>query len=508
MYVRRKKNRSGKISVQVIDTSGSTDRLIKTIGSSSDSFEVEQLVEQAHRWMSDYTGQQAIALEYEEDHRLLTAIHSSLRKVLLIGPDLILGKLYDQIGFNAVGSDLLRHLVISRLVFPLSKLKTCEYLLRYQNVEVTPDQIYRYMDRLQSSQKQQVQQISYEHTLGLFKGQLSVVFYDVTTLYFEASDEDDLRKAGFSKEGKHQHPQIVLGLLVSKYGYPLAFEMFEGNQFEGHTMLPVLESFRSTYRLANLVVIADAGLMSKKNLEQLSEDGYEFIIGARLKNETDQIQEQLLSMPFKDGQSRAIPHPSGYRLIVSYASSRARKDQKNREKGLKKLEKKLSRGKLTKQHINNRGYNKYLKMEGNVNISIDYTKFKDDKKWDGLKGYLTNTKLSADQVIDQYNELWQIEKAFRVSKTDLRIRPVYHRVPKRIESHLIIAFCAYKVYKELERQLKNYQAELSAEKAIEMMKTIYAITVQLPKSNQYKQIIFCDDLKQKHLLKLFDINTD
>ena len=284
--------------------------------------------------------------------------------------------------------------------------------------------------------------------------------------------------------------------------------MFEGNQFEGHTMLPVLESFRSTYRLANLVVIADAGLMSKKNLEQLSEDGYEFIIGARLKNETDQIQEQLLSMPFKDGQSRAIPHPSGYRLIVSYASSRARKDQKNREKGLKKLEKKLSRGKLTKQHINNRGYNKYLKMEGNVNISIDYTKFKDDKKWDGLKGYLTNTKLSADQVIDQYNELWQIEKAFRVSKTDLRIRPVYHRVPKRIESHLIIAFCAYKVYKELERQLKNYQAELSAEKAIEMMKTIYAITVQLPKSNQYKQIIFCDDLKQKHLLKLFDINTD
>ena len=144
MYVRRKKNRSGKISVQVIDTSGSTDRLIKTIGSSSDSFEVEQLVEQAHRWMSDYTGQQAIALEYEEDHRLLTAIHSSLRKVLLIGPDLILGKLYDQIGFNAVGSDLLRHLVISRLVFPLSKLKTCEYLLRYQNVEVTPDQIYRY----------------------------------------------------------------------------------------------------------------------------------------------------------------------------------------------------------------------------------------------------------------------------------------------------------------------------------------------------------------------------
>ncbi len=147
-------------------------------------------------------------------------------------------------------------------------------------------------------------------------------------------------------------------------------------------------------------------------------------------------------------------------------------------------------------------------MEGNVNISIDYTKFKDDKKWDGLKGYLTNTKLSADQVIDQYNELWQIEKAFRVSKTDLRIRPVYHRLPKRIESHLIIAFCAYKVYKELERQLKNYQAELSAEKAIEMMKTIYAITVQLPKSNQYKQIIFCDDLKQKHLLKLFDINTD
>ncbi|WP_255518133.1 IS1634 family transposase [Fulvivirga sp. M361] len=455
-----------------------------------------------------FKGQQTISLEYEEDLQFLADIQSGLRKVLLIGPELILGKLYDEIGFKDVKSDLLRHLVISRLVFPLSKLKTCEYLLRYQNIEITPDQVYRYMDKLQKSQKQELQQISYEHTLGLFNGGISVVFYDVTTLYFEVSDEDDLRKTGFSKEGKHQHPQIVLGLLVSKYGYPLAFEMFEGNQFEGHTMIPVLESFKSTYQLEKLVVIADAGLMSKKNLQHLSDGGYEFIIGARLKNEADQIKEQLLSLPMKDGESTTIPHPSGHRLIVSYAASRARRDRKNREKGLNKLEKKLSKGRLTKQHINNRGYNKYLKMDGKIDISIDYEKFKADKKWDGLKGYLTNAKLPTPQIIDQYNELWQIEKAFRISKTDLRIRPIYHRLPQRIEAHLIIAFCAYKVYKELERQLKERHSDLTPEKAIELMKTIYSLKIQLPKSNRNRNIIFCDDQKQQQLLQLFNIKTD
>lgn len=463
---------------------------------------------QATEWLSAFTGQRSLELEFKEDHHFIKDLQKGLRKVLLIGPELILGKLYDEIGFGQVGGELLRHLVISRLVFPLSKLKTCEYLLRYQNVEITSDQVYRYLDKLQAEQKQVLQQISYEHTLGLFDGQISVVFYDVTTLYFEASDEDDLRKTGFSKEGKHQHPQIVLGLLVSLQGYPLAFEMFEGNQFEGHTMIPVLETFKSTFQLDKLVVVADAGLMSKKNLRYLADKDYGFIIGARLKNEAEQVKAQVLSLNLKDGQSAMLAHPDGYRLVVSYASARAKKDQKNREKGLAKIERKLSSGKLNKQHINNRGYNKYLKLEGDVKISIDYEKFKADQCWDGLKGYSTNSKSTKEDVIDQYNELWQIEKAFRISKTDLRIRPVYHRLPRRIEAHLIIAFCAYKVYKELERQLGLHNCSFSTEKAIELMKTIYKLKIQLPKSKQARDIIFSDGEEQQKLMKIFNIQAD
>ncbi|MDZ7764751.1 MAG: IS1634 family transposase [Melioribacteraceae bacterium] len=340
---------------------------------------------------------------------------------------LILGKLYDEIGFNEIEEELFKELVISRIVFPLSKLKTSEYLLRYKNKQLEVDKIYRYLDKLESKQKSKVEQISFNHTLKLFKGNLSIVFYDVTTIYFESSDEDDLRKTGFSKDGKHQSPQIILGLLVSIDGYPLAYEVFEGNKFEGHTMIPVIESFKQKYDLKKLVIIADAAMLSKKNVAELIEKDYEFILGGRIKNESDQIKNKILSHHFSNGQSILIKRDENTNLIVNYSLSRAKKDAQNRQKGLKKLEKLLEKQRLTKKHLNNRGYNKYLKIDGTVKITIDYEKFKADGHWDGLKGYITNSEISKEEVIENYKHLWQIEKAFRISKTDLKVRPIYHR---------------------------------------------------------------------------------
>ena len=139
------------------------------------------------------------------------------------------------------------------------------------------------MDKLYRTQKELVQQISYAHTLSILGKGLSAVFYDVTTLYFEVDQEDELRKTGFSKEGKHQHPQIILGLLVSKGGYPLAYDIYEGNKYEGHTMLPVLDAFKEQYKIEQLVIVADSGLLSNDNIVELIEKGYEFIIGARIR---------------------------------------------------------------------------------------------------------------------------------------------------------------------------------------------------------------------------------
>jgi transposase len=146
-----------------------------------------------------------------------------------------------------------------------------------------------------------------------------------------------------------------------------------------------------------------------------------------------------------------------------------------------------------------------LKLEGDVKITIDYDKYKADAPWDGLKGYITNTDLSKDDVIENYRHLWMIEKAFRISKTDLRIRPIYHRRKHRIEAHICIAFCAYKIYKELERQLNFKQAEISAEKALDILKTIYALSIQTPYSKDVKTRLIIKNEEQKHLLNLFDI---
>lgn len=464
MFIRQKRNKSGVISVQIIDKSSGKYRVLKTVGSSDQTLEIEALLQKAQHELEQLSGQQKINFEIEKEAHLLDLFLKGITRIELAGPELILGKLFDEIGFHKIKDELFRHLVLARLCYPASKLKTVDYLFKYKQLQIDVDAIYRYLDKLHSKQKELVEQISYEHSVKVLGCSISIVFYDVTTLYFEIEQPDELRKTGFSKEGRHQHPQILLGLLVSLEGYPLAYQIFEGNKFEGHTMLPVVEAFKSRYGLDKIVVVADAGLLSKNNITQLQEGNYHYVLGARLKNEKESLQQQVLSLKLSNGQSAEISKDKHSRLIVSYSTARAKKDAANRQRGMEKLEQQVKSGKLSKKNINNRGYNKYLRMEGEVTISIDYEKQQQDARWDGLKGYLTNTDLPKDQVIEQYGQLWKIEKAFRISKTDLRIRPIYHRLRHRIEAHICIAFCAYKVYKELERQLKQKGAIWSAEK--------------------------------------------
>jgi transposase len=505
MFIRKKLNKSGVVSVQIIDKSSGKYKLIKTVGSSIDSKVVVVLMETAKQELVALTGQKPINFEIEKERELLDLFFNNINEVLLYGPDLLLGKLFKEIGFDRIKDDLFRHLVISRLAYPVSKLKTVDYLLWHKGVSVDIDKVYRYLDKLNRKQKQTVQQISYDHTLQILDNEISVVFYDVTTLYFEIEDEDDLRKTGFSKDGKHQQPQIILGLLVSMHGYPLAYEIFEGNKFEGYTMLPIIDAFKTKYKLEKLVIIADAGLLSNDNIEQLQNKNYEYILGARIKNESQVIKKQILALKLNNGESIAIKKDEQSKLIITFSQARASKDAANRKRGLDKLQKAVAKGKLTKRSINNRGYNKYLKLEGDVIVSIDLEKYKADSKWDGLKGYVTNSNLEKDLIIENYRHLWQIEKAFRISKTDLRIRPIYHRLKHRIEAHICIAFCAYKIYKELERQLKAKKSPLSPEKAIDIAKTIYKITITTPYSKTKESRLFKPSEEQQNLLKMFDL---
>jgi transposase len=479
--------------------------LYQTIGSSSDTTEIDFLVSKGKRIISTLGGQTTIPFDKDKELEFVDTFLQCLDKMNLVGPELLLGQIFDCIGFNHIKDELFRHLVITRIVYPVSKLKTTDYLFKYKGKEISVYSIYRYLDRLHESQMELVKSISLSHTLKVLNGNLSVVYYDVTTLYFESSDEDDLRKTGFSKDGKHQHPQIVLGLLVSQNGYPLDYEIFEGNKYEGETLLPIVNHFKSKYAIKNLVVVADSGLLSNKNIVQLKENQYQYILGARIKNMNKQVTGEILNSKLQDNQCDAIKLKEDDRLIIGYKTARAIRDARNRKRGLEKLEIAIQSGKLGKKHINNRGYNKYLQIEGDVSIKINYDKFAEDAKWDGYKGYITNTQLSKEEVITQYSQLWHIERTFRISKSDLLIRPIYHRLRRRIEAHICISFAACKVYKELERQLLEKESQYSVEQAIDIIKTIYKVELQTPYSSKTYERLFIKTQEQQKLIDLFNL---
>jgi hypothetical protein len=229
MFIRKKQNKSGSTSVQIISKSNGSYKVVKSMGSSDTEEGVTLLLYQAKHEL--YKIQQQCSLFVSQEDANIESFPHTLKNanVRVIGSELVFGKIYDAIGFNSIKEEMFRHLVIACLVFPLSKLKTIDYLYRYQGVILNISSVYRFLDKLNNTLKEQVEQITYCHTLKLLKGKISVVFYDMTTLYFETSDEDDLRKTGFSKDGKHQNPQIYLGLLVGFGGYAIGYEIFEGN---------------------------------------------------------------------------------------------------------------------------------------------------------------------------------------------------------------------------------------------------------------------------------------
>ena len=505
VFVRKKKNRSGTTSVQLVDKSHGY-RVLRTLGCSDDLEEIRRLVQRGKQIIESGDGKQFSLFSIHSDQdRAIENFLSQMRnsQIRTIGPELIFGTLFDRIGFNVISDELFRHITVARLAYPTSKLKTVDYLYRYRGIKLGVQDLYRFLDKLQSSYKDKIEKVAYDHTRAHL-GTISVVFYDMTTLYFETEDEDDLRKIGFSKDGKFQHPQIMLGLLVGTGGYPIGYDIFEGNTFEGHTLLPTLQKIEKKYGFKDSIVIADAAMLSTDNLNNLSSAQYRFIVGARIKNEDKETQKEILSRSegLKDGDYFIIQKEDKLQLIISYSQVRAKKDAHNRKRGLSKLQKHIKSGKLTKKNINNRGYNKFLKLAGEIKVNIDEEKVVEDARWDGLKGYITNTSLSPKMVIENYKELWQIERAFRISKTDLRIRPIYHYRKHRIEAHICITFVAYSIYKELEHLLNQAHLKMSAKRAAELTHNMYELHYSLPGSPQNKRVLLKMDPEQQILYNL------
>ncbi len=303
MFIKRKKNRSGTTSIVVAEKCKGNYRELHTVGIAHSEEEAEMLVIQGREWIDREEARRHPRLDlFGEDKakceaELLNAeqMLSCITNISIDGADLILDRVFDKVGFNRIEDEVFRKLVKARLSYPASKAATVEYLKNHFDEDVSLSKIYRYLDKLSDSQHSIVQDISVMHTKEILGGYIGVLFYDVTTLYFEADYEDELRKTGFSKEGRHSQPQIILGLLVSIGGYPLAYCIHEGNKYEGHTMLPVVTEFVRKYRLEDFIVVADSGLMNNDNIADLESNGYKYIIGAKIKNESKEIKEWILA---------------------------------------------------------------------------------------------------------------------------------------------------------------------------------------------------------------------
>ena len=507
MFVRKKKNRSGSVSVAVVDKSKGRFREIRQFGVAHTEAEINALVWQAKDWIRRYAGQRLIDFEGESvsQESDIDQFVERIDSASINGTYMLLSQVYDFVGFNLIKDEILRHLVIARICQPASKLATTAYLRSYYKEDVHLSRIYRYMDKLYNRQMERVQEISIAHTRQILGGSIGLLFYDVTTLYFETAPKDDMRQAGFSKDGKTSEAQVVLGLLVSQDGYPLSYSIFNGSQYEGYTMIPIIDDFVHRFSLKDFVIVADSGLMSGKNVKLLRSAGYKYIVGARIKSEDSATKDWILSLERKDGVEYECMRSDGDRLIVSYSSGRAANDAKNRKKGVERLEKSYKSGILTKANVNKRGYNKFLEISKDVQVRINPEKIAEDERWDGLKGYVTNTNLTADEVITQYHGLWVVERAFRISKGNLEMRPMFHFTERRIEAHVCICFVAYKVYKELERIIKLRGIGLSVDKVIDIAKTIISIDIKTDgvKGTARRTLFLTEE--QKIIQPLFDL---
>lgn len=401
-----------------------------------------------------------------EEDRVVSGIHD------------IYGALFDQMGYRHTIANparkemavrIFRDIVLARIANPQSKRATVEMLEENFGISIPLEKVYRMMDELSGESIERLNRITYKNTQSLFSGKINVVFYDATTLYFESFTEDHLKRCGYSKDLKFNQPQVLLALMVTKEGLPLNYRIYEGNKYEGHTLIPALKEIRERYDIEKVIFVADSAMFNKDNLRELEENGFEYIVGARLKNMSDDLKEKILNRENYKEQKKGyeitnIVYKDNLRLVVSYRKARAEKDRLDREKAIKKLKKRLEKSKSQKEYMSNYGYKKYLKITGESNIELDEEKLKVDMKWDGLHGVITNSKdLSCDVILEQYNNLWNVEESFRITKHDLKARPIYHWSPDRIQAHLAICFTAFALIRYMEYRVRLQYKKMSPE---------------------------------------------
>ncbi|MBU0744147.1 MAG: IS1634 family transposase [Gammaproteobacteria bacterium] len=507
MFVRIKTTpNSPRKSVQIVESfrkgNNVSQKIIRHVGIAMDDVELKQLVDLAESIKNklEADGQQILfspedvaAIKSKKEREELKGesdddYNVNLKNIteeqrVVSGIHDIYGRLFDQLGYGSVMKNPARHvssvniyrdIVLARIANPISKRGSVDMLEKDFGVTINLDNVYKMMDKLDDRAIERLNEITYKNTIDLFQNKIDVIFFDCTTLYFEAFTEDSLRKNGFSKDLKFNQPQVLLALMVTKEGLPIGYKAFEGSKYEGHTLIPAVRELRDKYKIDKVVFVADAAMMNEDNLQEMEGEGIDYIVGSRLKNLPVNLQKKILNhdnyKEIRKGFTVGDFEYKGRRLIVSYSEIRARKDSADRRKAIERLEKKLSKIKNPKEYLTNYGYRKYLKIEGESTIKLNDDKIDADSKWDGLHGVITGVRdIGSEEILIQYNNLWQVENAFRITKHDLRVRPVFHWKPHRVKAHLAISFTSYALVKHLEYIVKLQYKKLSPEKIRQLL---------------------------------------
>jgi transposase len=403
-----------------------------------------------------------------------------------VGIHQIFGHIFEKIGFQKVIHDsyrkkkslkLMRDIVMTRIDRPQSKLSSVATLKKSYGIKTHINSIYRMMDLLDDAAIERIQQSCYDYTFGLLGEKLDVIFYDCTTLYFESFIEDDLKRNGYSKDGKFNQAQVLLALMVTREGLPIGYEVFPGATFEGHTLTNALEKLHQKYKIDKLVFVADSAMLSQENITLLESMGQPYIVAARLKNLPKKLTKKILDKSqYKvlETQDDKAEIPITYmetfldcetkKLIVTHNPKRAAKDEHDRLKAIVQLKKRLGKSSNPKILLNNYGYKKYLTIKGETELSINDEKIAQASAWDGLHGIITNIQNAPPhELLSHYHGLWQVEETFRISKHNLRMRPIFHWTPSRIKSHIAICFMALTCIRTLEFMVKVQYKKLSPE---------------------------------------------
>jgi hypothetical protein len=510
MFIRIKTKPNGNKSVQIVESfrfrEKVSQKIIQHIGIAGNDDELaelkrlaEEILKQLENTRNFIPGQRQLfsdnpesessaydsnverILTDDDDVRLTSVVNSSR---VIDGPFEVVEWIFHNMGLNGIFTNkkrdgarikILKQCIAGMMTSPGSKMGLSTWLAKYYADSVSLDSIYRFMDNFHGK-KRKVMDIVRRNSESIAGNRINLMLYDVTTLYFESFEEDELRQCGYSKDKKFHETQVVLALAATTDGMPIWYETYPGKTWEGHTFKEFVQKWKDTALPGTEgIIVADCGMFSSCNLAELKENGLRYVLGVPLKKLSDDMKELVLNLAgykeIKYGDEEnikylAIKREDGTSILSTWSEKRAKKNSFDRQKLIDRVMKKLSKNKKNQgklkagELIGNRGVKKYIRLsEGEEQNSyvIDKKMIEEDSKWDGLRGVITDLPLNTSQdvkdVLSHYGSLWKIEECFRISNTDLKIRPIYHWTQKRVEAHILLCYLVFACMRYLERRI-------------------------------------------------------